>query len=115
MSGPDRTLQTMLAVVDVSDMLDALGTLNEMASRQGKTINGAQTQAQRLQDQRGADHGLVDEGKGAGRNRWPRRRSRSRRSSSVLQKLQDESAAAAAAAAATAVATSAAVPTRRPN
>jgi cell wall-associated NlpC family hydrolase len=43
MSGPDRTLQTMLASNDVSGMLDALGTLNEMASRQGKTINGAQT------------------------------------------------------------------------
>jgi cell wall-associated NlpC family hydrolase len=42
MSGPNSTLQTMLATSDTADLLAALGTLNEMASQQGKTINGAQ-------------------------------------------------------------------------
>lgn len=90
MSGPDRTLQTMLASSDVAGMLDALGTLNEMASRQGKTISGAQTKLDAFRTKEAPITALVNKEKVQVATLAAKKK-QIESQLVVLQKLQDES------------------------
>ncbi len=89
MSGPDRTLQTMLASSDVAGMLDALGTLNEMANRQGKTITGAQTKLDAFRTKEAPITALVNKEKVQVATLAAKKKQIDSQLA-VLQKLQDE-------------------------